>query len=193
MAQNYEIDIKRFNGQDYDTLLPTPATHAGTHKANGIDPLVCQTGNYGDKTVTGAKIADGSVTQVNLSVNARCGSVISATAGKNLENSDAGNTYFAGWTSDGSVKTWTLNAELSAKISIGFAVAFTELWPNDKTRISISGVRLLHRGEGQLLVKSQSAVLGLVERCNMIALQKMFTDAVNGDVWLITGDVEVVS
>ena len=61
MAQNYEIDIKRFNGQDYDTLLPTPATHAGTHKANGIDPLVCQTGNYGDKTVTGAKIADHAV------------------------------------------------------------------------------------------------------------------------------------
>ena len=193
MAQNYEIDIKRFNGQDYDTLLPTPAAHAGTHKANGIDPLVCQTGNYGNKTVTGAKIADGSVTQANLSVNARCGSVISASAGKSLENSDAGNTYFAGWTSAGSVRTWTLNAELSAKISTGFAVAFTELWPNDKTRISISGVRLLHRGEGQLLVKSQSAVFGLVERCNMIALQKMSTDAANGDVWLITGDVEVVS
>ena len=64
MAQNYEIDIKRFNGQDYDTLLPTPATHAGTHKANGIDPLVCQTGNYGDKTVTGAKIADNAVSVV---------------------------------------------------------------------------------------------------------------------------------
>ena len=64
MAQNYEIDIKRFNGQDYDTLLPTPATHAGTHKANGIDPLVCQTGNYGDKTVTGAKIANNAVSVV---------------------------------------------------------------------------------------------------------------------------------
>lgn len=193
MAQTYEIDINRYNGTDYDTLLPTPATHAGTHKANGIDPLVCQTGNYGDKTVTEAKIADGAVTQGKLSINARCGLVISASAGKNLENSDAGNTYYAGWTSTGSVRTWTLNAELSAKISSGFAVAFTELWPNDKTRISISGVRLLHRGEGQLLGKSQSAVLGLVERCNMIALQKMSTDAANGDVWLITGDVEVIS
>lgn len=144
-------------------------------------------------TNASATITDGSVTQANLSVSARCGLVISASAGKNLENSDAGNTYYAGWTSTGSVKTWTLNAELSAKISNGFAVAFTELWPNDKTRISISGVRLLHRGEGTLLGKSQSAVLGLVERCNMIALQKMSTDATNGDVWLITGDVEVIS
>ena len=128
-------------------------------------------------TNASATITDGSVTQANLSVSARCGLVISAT----------------GWTSTGSVKTWTLNAELSATISNGFAVAFTELWPNDKTRISISGVRLMHRGEGQLLGKSQSAVLGLVERCNMIALQKMSTDATNGDVWLITGDVEVIS
>ena len=136
---------------------------------------------------------NGAVTHENLSVSARCGLVISASAGKNLENSDAGNTYYAGWTSTGSVKTWTLNAELSAAISNGFAVAFTELWASDKTRISISGVRLLHRGEGTLLGKSQSAVLGLVERCNMIALQKMSTDATNGDVWLITGDVEVIS
>ena len=183
MAQNYEIDIKRFNGQDYDTLLPTPASHASTHQAGGSDPITVKTGN----------IESGAVTQEKLSMSARCGLTISASAGKNLENSDAGNTYYAAWTSTGSVKTWTLNAELSAKISNGFAVAFTELWPDDKTRISISGVRLLHRGEGQLLGKIQSAVLGLVERCNMIALQKMFTDAANGDVWLITGDVEVIS
>lgn len=144
-------------------------------------------------TNASATIADGSITQSKLSVSGRCGLVISASAGKNLENSDAGNTYYAEWTSTGSVKTWTLNAELSAAISNGFAVAFTELWPSDKTRISISGVRLLHRGEGTLLGKSQSAVLGLVERCNMIALQKMSTDTTNGDVWLITGDVEVIS
>lgn len=39
MAQTYEIDINRYNGTDYDTLLPTPATHAATHKANGTDPI----------------------------------------------------------------------------------------------------------------------------------------------------------
>ena len=60
MAQNYEIDIKRFNGQDYDTLLPTPADHADTHKADGSDPLFLQTGNYGDNTVTKQKLAVGA-------------------------------------------------------------------------------------------------------------------------------------
>lgn len=70
MAQTYEIDINRYNGTDYDTLLPTPATHASTHKANGTDPLVCQTGNYGDKTVTGAKMTDGTVGATQLASNA---------------------------------------------------------------------------------------------------------------------------
>lgn len=178
----------------------------GFLKANGsgvvsaVSTIPVASGGTGATTAAAARAnlgalssANGAVTHENLSVSARCGLVISASAGKNLENSDAGNTYYAGLTSTGSVKTWTLNAKLSAAISNGFAVAFTELWPSDKTRISISGVRLLHRGEGQLLGKSQSAVLGLVERCNMIALQKMFTDAANGDVWLITGDVEVIS
>ena len=186
----------------YAALTAMPY-HNARHLPDGADPITVKAGNLAasavetakikDKAVTGAKIADGTVTQSNLATSARCGLVISANAGKNLENSDAGNTYYAGWTSAGSTKTWTLNAELSAAISNGFAVAFTEIWPTDKTRLSISGVRLLHRGEGTLLGKSQSAVLGLVERCNMIALQKMSTDATNGDVWLITGDVEVVS
>lgn len=61
MAQTYEIDIKRFNGQDYDTLLPTPADHAATHQANGSDPITMQTGNYGNGTVTAAKIAANAV------------------------------------------------------------------------------------------------------------------------------------
>lgn len=39
MAQKYEIDINRYNGTDYDTLLPTPATHAASHKADGTDPV----------------------------------------------------------------------------------------------------------------------------------------------------------
>ena len=69
MAQNYEIDIKRFNGQDYDTLLPTPASHAATHKANGSDPLTLQTGNYGDGTITKAKLASGATyTQIAITL-----------------------------------------------------------------------------------------------------------------------------
>ena len=69
MAQNYEIDIKRFNGQDYDTLLPTPADHASTHQADGSDPLTLQTGNYGDGTITKSKLASGATyTQIAVTL-----------------------------------------------------------------------------------------------------------------------------
>lgn len=198
VAGYLEIFAKEIPTKSINILSVTVIVNGGvgkgiTNATSGITVGSIGTASLADGVVTAPKIANGAVTHEKLSMNARCGLVISASAGKNLENSDAGNTYFAGWTSTGSTRTWTLNANLSAAISNGFAVAFTELWPSDKTRISISGVRLLHRGEGQLLGKNQSAVLGLVERCNMIALQKMFTDAANGDVWLITGDVEVIS
>ena len=69
MAQNYEIDIKRFNGQDYDTLLPTPASHASTHQAGGSDPITLQTGNYGDGTITKVKLASGATyTQLTVTL-----------------------------------------------------------------------------------------------------------------------------
>ena len=69
MAQNYEIDMKRFNSQDYDTLLPTPASHASTHQANGSDTLTLQTGNYGNRTITKVKLASGATyTQLTVTL-----------------------------------------------------------------------------------------------------------------------------
>lgn len=70
MAQTYEIDIKRFNGQDYDTLLPTPADHAATHQANGSDPLVLQAGNYGTASIPTSAYQDASVTAAKVAPDA---------------------------------------------------------------------------------------------------------------------------
>lgn len=63
MAQTYEIDIKRFNGQDYDTLLPTPAAHAESHEADGSDPITVTTPMLGDNSVTTSKIVANAVSQ----------------------------------------------------------------------------------------------------------------------------------
>lgn len=69
MAQNYGVDIQRWNGQDYDTILPTPDAHASTHQANGSDPLTLQTGNYGDGTITKVKLASGATyTQLTVTL-----------------------------------------------------------------------------------------------------------------------------
>ena len=69
MAQTYEIDMNRYNGTDYDTLLPPPASHASTHQANGSDPITLQTGNYGDGTITKVKLASGATyTQLTVTL-----------------------------------------------------------------------------------------------------------------------------
>lgn len=39
MATNYNIEMKRFNGTDDDTLYPVPANHADSHKTGGSDAL----------------------------------------------------------------------------------------------------------------------------------------------------------
>ena len=69
MAQNYGVDIQRWNGQNYDTILPTPDAHASTHQADGSDPITLQTGNYGDGTITKVKLASGATyTQLTVTL-----------------------------------------------------------------------------------------------------------------------------
>lgn len=103
MAQNYEIDIKRFNGQDYDTLFPTPANHASTHQASGSDPLILQTGNYGDGTITKPKLADGATyTQLTITLtvagwvnNSQTVTVSGVTANNAVVISPTPNSYIS--------------------------------------------------------------------------------------------------
>lgn len=64
MAQNYNIKIRRYNGTDFDTLLPQPATHASTHSSSGSDPLPAKSisgGQIADNAITSDKITDGAV------------------------------------------------------------------------------------------------------------------------------------
>ena len=103
MAQNYEIDIKRFNGQDYDTLLPTPASHASTHQADGSDPLTLQTGNYGDGTITKVKLVSGATyTQIAITLtvagwsdNSQTVTVSGVTANNTVIISPAPSSYLS--------------------------------------------------------------------------------------------------
>ena len=103
MAQNYEIDIKRFNGQDYDTLLPTPASHASTHQADGSDPITLQTGNYGDGTITKVKLVSGATyTQIAITLtvagwsdNSQTVTVSGVTANNTVIISPAPSSYLS--------------------------------------------------------------------------------------------------
>ena len=103
MAQNYGVDIQRWNGQDYDTILPTPDAHASTHQANGSDPLTLQTGNYGDNTITKQKLASGAtytsiaatLTTANWSSNTQTVNVTGVTASNAVIVSAAPASYLS--------------------------------------------------------------------------------------------------
>ena len=94
MAQNYEIDIKRFNGQDYDTLLPTPASHASTHQADGSDPITLQTGNYGDSSIPTSAYQDASVTRAKLASDVKVLTFTNKTVATSAWGSDTTYTDF---------------------------------------------------------------------------------------------------
>ena len=103
MAQNYGVDIQRWNGTDYDTILPTPDAHASTHQANGSDPLTLQTGNYGDNTITKQKLASGAtytsiavtLTTANWSSNTQTVNVAGVTASNAVIVSAAPASYLS--------------------------------------------------------------------------------------------------
>ena len=193
MAQNYEIDIKRFNGQDYDTLLPTPASHASTHQADGSDPITVKTGNIENSAVSTAKIADGAVTRAKLAQDALAGRVkFISTSSYSISADDIATTLFINSNS----AIVTLSQTVASAFPIGTTIA---IFPFDNGTgngivIEATGMRFYVRGgtSGGVGGIGKTARFKIAETYTMIALQKMVTNAAYGDVWTIQGDVEVI-
>ena len=122
MAQNYEIDIKRFNGQDYDTLLPTPATHASTHQAGGSDPLTLQAGNYGALSIPTSAYQNASVSRAKLAQDALYSPVVTKTDSFSVLANEVGKTYFVN-ASNKDVEV-SVSSDVASGLSVGadFAV-----------------------------------------------------------------------
>lgn len=191
MAQNYEIDIKRFNGQDYDTLLPTPASHASTHQADGSDPITLQEGNYGDSSIPTSAYQDSSVTRKKLAQDALY-SPIAGVGGVGtiyITSADIGKTLKGNWNK---AMTLIITQENSAKIPYGAEFAAFR-WGNSEAqecKIIADGTRLAFTGDGTFY---KNGTAKISEVFGMIALKKVTSDQNQGDAWLITGNVEVVS
>ena len=193
MAQNYGVDIQRWNGQDYDTILPTPDAHASTHQADGSDPLILQTGNYGNGTITSAKIADGAITRSKLADNTKYSPVSFITnINYPITIADSGSTLSDAYSAKDNAFTFSLTQENSTNMPVGFEVAIIWRYCTSVT-ISFSGVRACVPGSGQIATSSSNGSVGISERYGTIAMKKVETDNTYGDMWIITGNVEVVS
>ena len=204
MAQTYEIDIERFNGTDYDTLLPTPATHASTHQADGTDPLTCQTGNYGDKTVTGAKMADGTVgatqlasdavetakikdanvTRAKLANDALITPIVTLPALYTVASADMGKTLrFSNGNQD-----FVLNVVRDTQIPIGATYAIFRYSAKSNKIVFGNTTRVTFMGNSNYVA---GPTFTIPETFGQIAIMKFASDNTY-DYWHVTGPAEVV-
>ena len=197
MAQEYGIDIQRWNGTDYDTLKPTPDAHADTHKASGSDPIVMQTGNYGDKTVTSgklgdaavvtSKIANNAVTRAKLANDALYSPLVNvSTDAFNFDPSHLGKTLVANKSTSNFVITVTEAQSELFPNSGEFAV----LWQTAKSVKIACGENVYFGVAGNS--GFQNITVALPEQFAMCAFKKIYHS--NGKAfWVVTGNVEVVS
>lgn len=190
MAQNYEIDIKRFNGQDYDTLLPTPASHASTHQADGSDPITVKTGNIENSAVSTAKIANSAVTRAKLAQDVLV-SPLKFFSGNSytIAAEDIGLTIMNSYTSgDNNEKTVNLTYDVSHSFPIGTVIAVVRPEAN-VTKISFGeNLRVGIPGNDNWLT---APTVSISNRFSTVALMLKSLGA--QDYWFLTGDVEVVS
>lgn len=196
MAQNYEIDIKRFNGQDYDTLLPTPASHASTHQAGGSDPITVKTGNIENGAVTAtkiasgavqtAKVADSAVTRAKLANDALYSPLVQKTSNYTLAADDIGKTILSDSSSASDVRVITLSVTTNNALPIGaeFAIMAGNTGTTKLTVAAGIGVRGNNNGD----VIASDGITVTIPRYCMIALKKFYAQH-----WLITGVFEVAS
>ena len=191
MAQNYEIDIKRFNGQDYDTLLPTPASHASTHQANGSDPLTLQAGNYGALSIPTSAYQNTSITRAKLAQDALYSPVVTKTDSFSVLANEAGKTYFVNAsTKDVEV---SVSSDVTAGLSVGADFAVYWFYARSITLV-LENVRVCLQGDTTIYGGLNKQVrITINDIRSMVALKKMLQSSTNGDIWAVIGNVEVAT
>ena len=185
MAQNYEIDIKRFNGQDYDTLLPTPAAHASTHQTGGSDPITVKTGNIESGAVSTAKIADGAVTRAKLANDALITPIVNLPASYTLASADVGKMLrFSNGNQD-----FVLNVVKDNQIPIGVTYAIFRYAAKSNKIVFGNTVRVTFMGNSSYVV---GPTFTIPESFGQIAIMKFASDN-DYDYWHVSGPAEVVT
>ena len=191
MAQTYEIDIERYNGTDYDTLLPTPASHASTHQANGSDPLTLQAGNYGALSIPTSAYQNASVSRAKLANDALYSPVVTKTDSFSVLANEVGKTYFVNAsTKDVQV---SVPSNVAAGLSVGADFAVYWFYAQSITLV-LENVRVCLQGDTTIYGGLNKQVrITINDIRSMVALKKMLQSSTNGDIWAVIGNVEVAT
>ena len=166
----------------------TPANIGALSSANGAVAAA----NLASNAVETVKIKDANVTRAKLANDALYSPTATFNSNRAIALTDLGKTLWPQWSSAGGTYTLSLTADVSSALPAGFEVAIAYIISNCKVQLSVSGVRMVHVGDGQIISPNVTKTLTIPEIGGMIALKKFDTQSSAGDLWIITGNVEVV-
>ena len=166
-------------------------SHSSPSSAITVPLILCM---VGDGTLTGMSnsngVFSGAVTREKLADDAKYSPITYMTTSEySLGTWAAGCTCVPDFTLDSSdINVW-LGMTESSQFPVGCEIAVLWSFGNSMTVHAVDGVSFVVQGEGIL----QNQSLKIADKYAMIALKKIASHETNGDMWLITGNVEVVS
>ena len=182
----YDLAVKEgFGGTEatFNWSLAHIADHAAQHKAGGTDPLEVETDSIKAGAVTRAKLAnDALYSPVSFITN----------SSYSITKADSGKTLTDAYSARANPFTFSLTQGNSTNIPLGYEVAIIWRYCTSVT-ISFSGIRACVPGSGQIATSSSDGSVEISEKFGTIAMKKIEVDSTYGDMWIITGNVEVVS
>lgn len=188
------------SGGNADAVMTVAQTLSDTQKAQArtnIGALSSANGavaatNLASNAVETAKIKNANVTRAKLANDALCSPVIYINSNRNLAATDLGATLFPQYNSSSTTYTITITQAISTTLPLGFEFAGVLGSTQNKLKIATSGIRVLIAGEGQVADASHAKTFTIPELGGMVAFKKVNTGTTAGDLWVATGNVEVV-
>lgn len=188
------------SGGNADAVMTVAQTLSDTQKTQArtnIGALSSASGavaaaNLASNAVETAKIKNANVTRAKLANDALYSPITYISADRNLAATDLGATFQPQYNSSSTTYTITITQAISTTLPLGFEFAGVYTNTKNKLKIATSGIRVLIAGEGQVANASNAKTFTIPEIGGMVAFKKVNTATTAGDLWIATGNVEVV-
>lgn len=182
--------VQGLDATNVQAALSELYAHTGDVKDSSVtvdklaDDFKLPENHIAESAVTNGKITDGAVTRSKLAQDALYSPVENFDGAHTLSTADIGKTLASSSTGENIV---TLTTAVSATMPIGAEIAV--FWmAGTSVKLQFTGtMRIVMPGEDTLANGS----LQLSKMFTLVALKKIQTDAANGDIWTVQGDVEV--
>lgn len=167
-----------------------PAWETFSASEQSIEDSAVITNKLADNAVTAAKLATGSVTRDKMAQETLYSPVLALSeAGTTaLTETGIGATYRSDLDISGNLEISQVN---STNLPIGAELAVFRFGSLDTQMVAVTFTNTRFVIPGEALIHSNQMVK-ILDPYDMIAVKKIASDSENGDLWLVTGNIEVV-